>query len=125
MKFLIIILIAMTAASLGSPVSSTIPYVGAGGSCKISSGGYAASYHSSFGGDWNLHGKLNSDGTKESFSGTVSDTTINGVFSQSDFAWASDGYVLCLDYYEIELAVQFTIKISNGKVSGAATYLPD
>jgi hypothetical protein len=90
---------------------------------------YQVSYDSVFGGHWNLSGTHTEPGYhgqqyfEDSFSGTISDTSVKGTFTSVDFSWLSDVYLYCLPPIgRIIQASSFTIKISGGKVSGTAIY---
>ena len=84
---------------------------------------YTIAFDSVFGGHWNLtdHTHVNADGTyTDSFRGTVSDTSIQDTFTRDDFDWASDGWFLCRHAQII--CSSFSITISDGSVTGFATY---
>jgi hypothetical protein len=89
---------------------------------------WGITYRSLFGGRWQLNGtrRLYNNRTEETFSGTVSDMSINGTFTRADFEWTADGYKACIYESEDEdLATDFTVTIANGIVSGTATFLPE
>jgi hypothetical protein len=119
----------LAGTAMAMPFSETIPLpqnaVGAS-SCRpqpvIS---YTISYDSSFGGHWNLSGRrrINKDGTyTDSFTGTVSDTSIQAALTRNDLDWTSDWYWLCQHAYR--QCSSFSITISDGSVTGFATYAP-
>jgi hypothetical protein len=84
---------------------------------------YTAQFDSAFGGHWNLtgHRHQHADGTyTDSFRGTVSDTSIQGTFTRNDFDWLSDGWFLCS--HKWVLCSSFSITISDGNLTGFATY---
>jgi hypothetical protein len=85
----------------------------------------AIRFDNSFGGHWDLTGKdtTNANGSHtDSFKGTMTDTSIHRTYTQADFDWISDGWFLC-SHAQI-LCSSFSITISNGKVTGWATYTP-
>ena len=84
---------------------------------------YTIAFDSVFGGHWNLtdHTHVNADGTyTDSFRGTVSDTSIQTRSPVTTFDWASDGWFLCRHAQII--CSSFSITISDGSVTGFATY---
>jgi hypothetical protein len=90
---------------------------------------YQVSFDSVFGGHWNLSGTHTEPGYhgqqyfEDSFSGTISDTSLKGTFTSVDFSWLSDVYLYCMPPISRMIqASSFTIKISGGKVSGTAIY---
>ncbi len=122
LKFVASILF-MVGSVFAAPYSSSIPDTGISGHCS-KRGSYSGYYYSAFGGNWVIKGHITEtkNGARESFSGTVSDTTINGTFTEANFDWLSDGYRLCAFYTEFELATSFSLNISNGKVTGSANF---
>jgi hypothetical protein len=93
--------------------------------CKPLNANYSISYNSQFGGHWNLTGRrsLNKDGTyTDAFRGTVSDTTVHGTFTRNDLDWLSDSYWLCGHAYKA--CSSFSMTVSDGSVTGFATYTP-
>jgi hypothetical protein len=86
---------------------------------------YTISYYSPFGGIWNLTGKrkINRDGTyTDSFTGTVSDRSVQASLTRNDLDWVSDWYWLCQHKY-VQCS-SFSITISDGNVTGFAIYRP-
>ena len=93
---------AANAAPLSPNISGPINGVGSYriiGASKVS---YQVSYDSGFGGRWNLSGTHTEPGYhgqqyfEDSFSGTISDTSLSGTFTSADFSWLSDVYLYCL-----------------------------
>jgi hypothetical protein len=128
---ILLILFALTLGHLNAaPFSPTIPLPSRiEGTCADSGSRlkYHVFYDSAWGGHWDLTGvtrSLKGNQVRESFSGTISDATINGTFTEADFEWLSDSYQIC--YYEEEnkIALQFKITIRNGTVVGTASYPP-
>jgi hypothetical protein len=86
---------------------------------------YTIHYDSVFGGHWELTGKrsINRDGTyTDSFRGTITDTSIQAAFTRNNFEWVSDWYWLCAHVYLP--CTSFSMTISDGNVTGFATYRP-
>ena len=90
---------------------------------------YHATYTSSFGGEWNVAGTAvyTQSQIKENFSGTISDTSINGTFTQVNgtLSWVSDSYTILDRYDDPKVALSFKLVIKNGVVTGSATYTPE
>ena len=123
------VLSVLTSTLIASPLSDSIPpaqnAVGASPCRPQPVVHYTISYDSALGGHWNLSGKrkLNRDGTyTDSFTGTVSDTSIQASLNRNDLDWVSDSYWLCQHAY-VQCS-SFSITISDGNVSGFATYRP-
>jgi hypothetical protein len=123
------VLSVLTSTLIASPLSDSIPLAqnAVGGSpCRPQPVvHYTISYDSALGGHWNLSGKrkLNRDGTyTDSFTGTVSDTSIQASLNRNDLDWVSDSYWLCQHAY-VQCS-SFSITISDGNVNGFATYRP-
>jgi hypothetical protein len=122
------VLSVLTSTLIASPTGESIPLaqnaVGAS-TCRPQLAHYTIRFDSSFGGHWNLTGrcKANRDGTcTESFTGTVSDTSIQASLNRNDLDWVSDSYWLCRHTY-VQCS-SFSITISDGNVNGFATYKP-
>ena len=131
-------LIMLAAASLmAAPLSDIISGPTNGiGSYRITGGGhnctatvrYSVAYNSSFGGHWNLSGTHTEPcGTQldfeDSFSGTISDMTINGTFTSANFSWEGDVWMFCLPPIGRQvLSYDFSITINHGRVTGTAHY---
>jgi hypothetical protein len=84
---------------------------------------YTLQFTSVLGGQWTLtgHRHRNPDGSvTDSFSGTVSDTTMQQTFTRNDFDWVSDSYYLCSHAYVY--CSSFSMTVSNGRLTGFATY---
>ena len=130
MPRIILLLLLAIASANAAPFSASIPLPSRilGGCVATKSRWiYQVFYDSVFGGHWSLTGTTRAftgSQWRESFSGTISDRTINGTFTEADFAWASDSYNVCKDYDQFEFAVQFKITINNGTVTGTASYPP-
>jgi len=115
-----------------APLSDTIPfptdflYAAQQRANKIQ---YSISYTSVWGGKWNLAGTAiyGNSQIKENFSGTISNTNINGTFTEANgtLSWASDTYTILDRYEEPKMALTFKLVISNGTMTGTATYLPE
>ena len=123
------VLSVLTSTLIASPLSDSIPLtqnaVGASPCRPQPVVPYTISYDSAFGGHWNLTGKrkINRDGTyTDSFTGTVSDTSIQASLNRNDLDWVSDWCWLCQHVYVP--CSSFSITISDGNVSGFATYRP-
>jgi hypothetical protein len=123
------VLSVLTGTLIASPFSDSIPVpqnaVGASPCRPQPVVQYTISYDSAFGGHWNLTGrrKINRDGTyTDSFTGTVSDTSIQASLNRNDLDWVSDWYWLCQHAY-VQCS-SFSITISDGNVNGFATYRP-
>ena len=88
---------------------------------------YTVQFDTALGGHWSLTGRshLNRDGTyTDSFRGTVSDTSFQGTFSRNDFDWVADSYYLCNGSHAYIYCTSFSITISDGSITGFATYTP-
>ena len=123
------VLSALTSTLIASPFSDSIPLaqnaVGASPCRPQPVVPYTISYDSAFGGHWNLTGrrKINRDGTyTDSFTGTVSDKSMQASLNRNDLDWVSDSYWLCQHVY-VQCS-SFSITISDGNISGFATYSP-
>ena len=123
------LLSVLTSTLIASPLSDSIPLaqnaVGASPCRPQPVVHYTISYDSALGGHWNLSGKrkLNRDGTyTDSFTGTVSNTSIQASLNRNDLDWVSDSYWLCQHAY-VQCS-SFSITISDGNVNGFATYRP-
>jgi hypothetical protein len=122
------VLCILAGTAVAMPFGDTIPLPNnaVGNSrCHPLNANYTIVYDSEFGGHWNLSGRrsLNKDGTyTDSFRGTVSDTSIQNTFTRNDFEWLSDSYWLCGHVYKA--CSSFSMTISNGNVTGFATYTP-
>jgi hypothetical protein len=117
----------LASTSIAVPVSNSLApvqnVVGQSACHPMQNVRYTIAFDSVFGGHWNLtgHTHLNVDGTyTDSFRGTVSDTSIQDTFTRNDFDWASDGWFLCRHAQII--CSSFSITISDGSVTGFATY---
>jgi hypothetical protein len=117
----------LASTSIAVPVSNSLApvqnVVGQSACHPMQNVRYTIAFDSVFGGHWNLtgHTHLNTDGTyTDSFRGTVSDTSIQDTFTRNDFDWASDGWFLCRHTQII--CSSFSITISDGSVTGFATY---
>src|SRR5437867_4531087 len=123
----ITVLCILAGTSIASPISDSIPLAqnsfGASRCRPRQNYRYTISFDSTFGGHWDLRGRCshNNDGTyTEFFSGTVSDTSIQGTFTRNDFDWLSDSYWVCFHTYKA--CSSFSMTISDGSVTGFATY---
>lgn len=131
------IAIAVLAAALSmsanaAPLSPNVPGpINGIGSYRVVGGKvqYQVIYDSVFGGHWILRGTHTEPGYHgqthfaDSFSGTISDTSISGTFTQSDFSWLSDPFLFCfVPHGRIVQATSFTITIRGGRVRGEAIY---
>jgi opacity protein-like surface antigen len=131
------IAIAVLAAALSmsanaAPLSPNVPGpINGIGSYRVVGGKvqYQVIYDSVFGGHWILRGTHIEPGYHgqthfaDSFGGTISDTSISGTFTQSDFSWLSDPFLFCfVPHGRIVQATSFTITIRGGRVRGEATY---
>ena len=117
----------LASTSIAVPVSNTLGpaqnVIGQSTCRPMQNFRYTVAFDSLFGGHWNLtgHTHLNTDGTyTDSFRGTVSDTSIQDTFTRNDFDWAADGWFLCRHAQII--CSSFSITISDGSVTGFATY---
>lgn len=123
---------ALSMAANAAPLSPTLPGpINGIGSFRTAGGKvqYQVTYDSGFGGHWILSGTHTEPGYHgqtyfaDSFNGTVSDTSISGTFTQSDFSWLSDPFLFCfVPYGRIVQATSFTITIRGGRVRGNAIY---
>jgi hypothetical protein len=118
----------LASTSIASPVSDSIPLaqnaIGTS-TCRPQLAHYTIRFDSTFGGHWSLTGrrKDNRDGTyTESFTGTVSDTSMQASLTRNDLDWVSDSNWLCQHTY-VQCS-SFSITISDGNVTGFATYTP-
>ena len=124
----IAVLCILASTSIAMPFSDSIPLaenIYGGSRCSPRNANYTISYDSRFGGHWNLTGRrsFNKDGTyTDSFRGTVSDTAVQGTFTRNDFDWLSDSYWLCGHAYKG--CSSFSMTVSDGSVTGIATYTP-
>jgi len=125
----ITVLCILASTSIASPYSDSIPLAQNGvgvATCKPQQVvHYTISYDSTFGGHWDLRGsrRVNKDGTyTDSFTGTVSDTSMQASLTRNDLDWLSDWYWLCQHTY-VQCS-SFSITISDGSVTGFATYTP-
>jgi len=120
----IILLTATTALAVPNSPSIAMPTDIVGqSSCHPANFSYSIHYTSTFGGAWNLTGRRNTNqnGTfTDNFSGTISDTTLQGTFTQANFNWLSDSNYLCNPFHNWIAASSFSITIRGGKVSGSA-----
>jgi hypothetical protein len=122
-------LYVLASTSIAMPVSNSIPLAQNAlgmSSCRPQPNvNYTISYDSVFGGHWDLRGKrsVNRDGTyTDSFRGTVTDTSVQASFTRNNFDWISDSYWLCSHAYLP--CTSFSVTISDGSVTGFATYTP-
>jgi len=131
MKIIIVLLLSITSLYC-APVSDVIPQPDeiSGGFTRINNRVlYTASYDSAFGGHWEVtegvihYSRALHHWTWEYIRGTVSDSTINGTFTENDFMWLADWYRLW-DPSEDKFAVSFSITISNGFFNGKVIYYP-
>lgn len=120
----VIVLTATTALAVPSSLSVAIPTDIIGlSNCHGAHYNYSIQYTSTFGGAWNLtgHHHANKDGTfTDNFSGTISDTALQGTFTQANFNWLSDSNYLCNPSHNWIAASSFSITIGGGRVSGSA-----
>jgi hypothetical protein len=120
----IILLTATTALAVPNSSSFAIPTDIIGlSNCHHANFNYSIHYTSTFGGAWNLtgHHHVNKDGTfTDNFSGTISDTTLQGTFTQANFTWLSDSNYICNPSHNWIAASSFSITIGGGRVSGSA-----
>jgi hypothetical protein len=99
---------------------------GSGSNARVQ---YQVAYDSPFCGHWVLSGIHTEPGYhgqtyfEDSFSGTVSDTSMEGTFTESDFSWLSDPFLFCFQPLgRIVQTTSFTITIKGGRVRGDAIY---
>jgi len=126
----IAVLCILAGTAMAMPFSETIPLPqNAVGTtrCQPPSGNinYTLNYDSAFGGHWDLtgHRHIEKNGTyTDSFRGTVSDTSIQAALTRNDLDWISDWFWLCR--HEYRQCSSFSITISDGSVTGFATYTP-
>ena len=123
------LLCILASTAIATPVSDSMPLaqnvIGTSTCRPQQNYHYTISFDSSFGDHWNLSGKChsNGDGTyTDSFKGTVSNTSAQGTFTRNDFDWLSDSYWLCQHIYM--QCSSFSMTISDGDVTGFATYKP-
>lgn len=119
----------LASTSMAVPVSDSIPFaqnIMGSSTCRPpNSVSYTISYDSVFGGHWDLSGKRknNRDGTyTDKFTGTVSDTSVTATLSPGDFGWTSDSSYLCNHVYLV--CISFSMTITDGHITGFATYSP-
>jgi hypothetical protein len=129
MKTLIIALLLATASLQAAPYGVNIPLPTETVGGWQPNGHYTIRYVSAFGGQWDLAWTSrradNHNGTfTDVFSGTVSDTSINGTFTQANFTWLSDSWYLENGSHGWIPCKSFILMIRNGQVSGKATFTP-
>jgi hypothetical protein len=121
----IAVLYVLASTAIAAPLYDTTGAVGVSQCHPVQNFRYTVAFDSSFGGHWNLtgHSQSNRDGTyTDSFSGTISDTSVQGTSTRNNFDWVSDGWFLC--YHVQVICSSFSITISDGHVTGFATYTP-
>ena len=123
------VLCALASTSFAMPYNNSIPMpqnaMGASTCRPQPVVHYTINYDSQFGGHWELTGKrsMNRDGTyTDSFRGTITDTSIQAAFTRNNFEWVSDWYWLCAHVHLP--CTSFSMTISDGSVTGFATYRP-
>ena len=121
----VIVLTATTALAVPNSPSLAIPndIIGLSNCHPASNYRYNIQFTSTFGGIWNLtgHHHANRDGSfTDNFSGTISDTALQGTFTQANFNWLSDSNYLCNPSHNWIAASSFSITIGGGRVSGSA-----
>jgi len=121
----IAVLSILAGTSIAAPLYETTAAMGASNCHPVQNFRYTVAFDNTFGGHWNLtgHSQSNRDGTyTDSFSGTISNTSFQGTSTRNDFDWVSDGWFLC-NHVQV-ICSSFSITISDGHVTGFATYTP-
>src|SRR5437899_2625860 len=121
----ITVLCILASTSIAAPLYQTTNQVGTSQCHPAQNFRYTIEFDNTFGGHWNLtgHSQSNRDGTyTDSFSGTIADTSIQAAVTRNDFDWVSDGRFLC--HRVRVICSSFSITISDGHVTGFATYTP-
>jgi len=115
----------LASTSIAAPLYQTTTLIGDSQCHPVQNFRYTVRFDNPFGGHWNLtgHSQSNRDGTyTDSFSGTISDTTLQAAVTRNDFDWVSDGWFLC-QHVQV-MCSSFSITISDGRITGFATYRP-
>jgi len=121
----IAVLCILASTSIAGPFYQTAALNGDSNCHPVQNFRYTVAFNNPFGGHWNLtgHSQSNRDGTyTDSFSGTVSDTTMQATVTRNNLDWVSDGWFLC--HHIQVMCSSFSITISDGHISGFATYTP-
>jgi hypothetical protein len=121
----ITVLCVLAGTSIAAPLYQTTTPIGTSSCHPPQNFRYTVTFDNAFGGHWDLrgHSQSNRDGTyTDSFSGTITDTALQAAVTRNDFDWVTDGWLLC--HHVQVICSSFSITISDGHITGFATYRP-